>query len=346
MTLRVSVVAGAGYVGGELVRLLLGHPEVVLGQITSDSHPGRVIATVHPNLRHFPALRFAKPADLDICDVLIVADREPSLGRTLAELRQLAPLVIDCGPRLRFRDADTFRTWYGGAPESADALATAVYGLPELHRSQLRGATLVSGAGCSAVASILSLLPLVRAGWPVLGPAVIEARFGSSAAGSRPEAASHHPERSGAVRVFAPAEHRHSAEVVQALGWPAEAVSYSAVAIEMVRGISVSTHCLLERPLSDRDLWAAFRDVYRREPFLRIASQRSGLHRFPDPRWTLGTNFCDVGFALDRSGRRLTLMAALDNLGKGAAGNVIQAMNCALGMDESLGLGFPGLHPI
>ncbi len=344
--MRVSVVGGAGYVGGELVRLLLGHPGVTLAQVSSASHAGRPLFGVHPNLRGFTDRRFAAPGDLEPCDAVIVAHGGDGGGPPLAALRRLAPRLIDCGPRLRLRDPAVFRAIYGSEPEPADLLAEAVYGLPELTRSALAGATLVSGPGCSAVATTLALLPLARAAWPLAAPAVVEARFGSSAAGARPSASAHHPERAGAVRVFAAEGHRHGAEVAQALGWPLDRLSYAGVAVEMVRGIAVSVRCFLQEPVTEGQLWSAFRQAYDGEPFVRIVAQRQGLHRLPDPRWLAGTNLCDVGFALDPSGRRLTLLAALDNLGKGGAGAAVQALNCMEGMPETAGLTFPGLHPL
>ncbi|HUY61558.1 MAG TPA: N-acetyl-gamma-glutamyl-phosphate reductase [Candidatus Dormibacteraeota bacterium] len=344
--IRVSVVGGAGYVGGELVRLVLGHPQLTLAQVTSSSHQGRPVASVHPNLRGFTEQRFADPADLQPCDAVLVANTTPGRGPSLVELRQLAGVVVDCGPQLRLRDPRAYRSWYPDEPAPEELLAEAVYGLPEMSRSQLRGSTLASGAGCSATATILALLPAVRSGWVLTAPACVEARFGSSAAGAQPTSASHHPERSGAVRVFAPEGHRHQAEVAQALGWDERSLSYSGVAIEMVRGISVSVRCFLARPVTESQVWEAFRSAYREEPFIRVVTQRRGLHRYPDPRWLAGTNLCDVGFALDRSGERLTLLAALDNLGKGAAGNAVQTLNCMLGLEERSGLGFMGLHPL
>lgn len=344
--MRVSVVGGAGYVGGELVRLLLGHPQVTLAQVTSSSHRGRPVASVHPNLRGFTEQRFADPASLQRCDAVIVANGSPATGPSLAELRQLADVVVDCGPQLRLRDPDEYRAWYRSEPPPDHLLAEAVYGLPELSRGRLRGSSLASGAGCSAVATILALLPAARAGWALTAPACVEARFGSSAAGARPTPGSHHPERSGAVRVFAPEGHRHQAEVAQALGWEQRSLSYSGVAIEMVRGISVSVRCFLAQPVTEAQVWEAFRSTYQAEPFVRIVTQRQGLHRYPDPRWLAGTNLCDVGFALDRSGERLTVLAALDNLGKGAAGNAVQTLNCMLGLEERAGLNFMGLHPL
>ena len=343
---RVSVVGGAGYVGGELVRLLLGHPGLELGQVTSGSHQGRPLCSVHPNLRGFTELRFANPGQLEPCDAVISTGGGSSEDPSLTRIRELAPVVLDCGPRLRLRDRAVYRSWYEDEPEPESLLAEAVYGLPEINRAQLSRAKLASGVGCSAAAVILALLPLARAGWQLASPAIIEARFGSSAAGSKPGPGGHHPERSGAIRLFAPEGHRHQAEVAQALGWEPAQLSYAGVAVEMVRGISVSIRCFLQRPVTEPDLWEAFRATYRDEPFVRIVAQRSGLHRYPDPRRLAGSNICDVGFALDRSGERLTLLAALDNLGKGAAGTAVQSLNCMLGLEERAGLSFTGLHPL
>ncbi len=343
---RVSLVGGAGYVGGELIRLLLGHPGVELAQVTSSSHRGRPVSSLHPNLRGFTDLRFASPDELEPCDAVVASGAGSGADPSLERMRELAPVVIDCGPSLRLRDAVAFRNWYQSNPAPEAVLRDAVYGLPEINRARLRQARLASGVGCSAAATILALLPVVRAGWELAAPAVVEARFGSSAAGARPTPGGHHPERSGAVRVFAPGGHRHQAEVAQALGWDEDQLIYSGVAVEMVRGISVSVHCLLRRPIRDAELWAAFRTTYREEPFVRIVAQRAGIHRYPDPRWLAGTNLCDVGFALSGSGERLTVMAALDNLGKGAAGNAIQVLNCMLGWGERAGLDFIGLHPL
>ncbi|MGC2191193.1 MAG: N-acetyl-gamma-glutamyl-phosphate reductase [Candidatus Dormiibacterota bacterium] len=343
---RVSVVGGAGYVGGELVRLLLGHPGLELGQVTSQSHRGRPLASVHPNLRGFTELRFTDHHQLESCDAVVSTGTGVSAQPSLSQLRQLAPVVLDCSPRLRLRSSIQYRSWYQTDPEPEGVLAEAVYGLPEINRSALSQTKLASGVGCSAAATILALLPLARAGWPLATPAFVEARFGSSAAGSKPGPGGHHPERSGAVRVFAPEGHRHQAEVTQALGWDPAQLSYSGVAVEMVRGISVSVRCFLQRPVTEAELWDVFRATYQEEPFVRIVAQHSGLHRYPDPRWLVGTNICDVGFSLDGSGERLTLLAALDNLGKGAAGNAVQSLNCMLGLEERAGLGFTGLHPL
>jgi N-acetyl-gamma-glutamyl-phosphate/LysW-gamma-L-alpha-aminoadipyl-6-phosphate reductase len=231
-------------------------------------------------------------------------------------------------------------------------LSEAIYGLPELHREELLEAKLVSGTGCMATTAILGLAPLYRAGIVNQNiPLVVEAKVGSSAAGATPGASSHHPDRSGAVRSFEPTGHRHTAELIQELGQfngglLSQTVAFSATAIELVRGILVTAHVFLNERLDERALWRIYREAYQREPFMRLVKERSGVYRYPEPKILAGSNFCDVGFALDGEQQRVVVMSALDNLMKGAAGNGVQALNCMFGWEETLGLTFPGLHPV
>jgi N-acetyl-gamma-glutamyl-phosphate/LysW-gamma-L-alpha-aminoadipyl-6-phosphate reductase len=260
--------------------------------------------------------------------------------------------VIDLSADFRLRSAALYQRWYGAPHSRPDLLVEAVYGLPELHREELPEATFVSGTGCMATAAILGLAPLYRSGIVNTAiPLVVEAKVGSSAAGATPGAGSHHPDRSGAVRSFQPTGHRHSAELIQELGAIAGSelqppVAFSATAIELVRGVLITAHVFVRESLDERMLWRIYRAAYQREPFIRLVKERSGVYRYPEPKILAGSNYCDVGFELDASQRRVVVMAALDNLMKGAAGNAVQALNCMCGWDETLGLTFPGLHPI
>jgi N-acetyl-gamma-glutamyl-phosphate/LysW-gamma-L-alpha-aminoadipyl-6-phosphate reductase len=274
----------------------------------------------------------------------------------------LASRIIDLSADFRLRRADNYPRWYGHAHPRADLLAQATYGIPELHREALPGATLVSGAGCLATAAILGLRPLVQAG--VLdheAPLVIEAKVGSSASGAEVTPASHHPDRSGAIRSFQPTAHRHTAEILQELPWPdaanpaAQASSkpgyvrglyFSGTAIELVRGALITAQAFLRERLRERELWAVYRAAYGGEPFIRLVKERSGVYRYPEPKLLAGTNYCDIGFEIELHTRRVVVMAALDNLMKGAAGNAVQTLNAMMGWDESLGLQFSGLHPL
>ncbi len=200
-----------------------------------------------------------------------------------------------------------------------------------------------------ATTAILGLYPLYQAGVvDPTAPVVIEAKTGSSGSGGGPSLGSHHPERSGALRSFKPTGHRHAAEVMQELtvDGVTPPVAFSATVIEAVRGILATSHVFLKEPLPERDLWAIYRAAYKDEPFMRIVKEASGIHRYPEPKILSGSNYCDIGFERDPDSNRLVVMAALDNLMKGASGQAVQAFNIRCGFPETAGLEFAGLHPI
>ena len=347
--MRAAVVGASGYTGGELLRLLLAHPDIEVEQATSERLGGKFVHSVHPQLRGRTALRFVSRAELEPADVLFLALAHGESSREIEQLRALAPVIIDLSADFRLRDADAYPGWYGWRHPCPQLLDEAVYGLSELHRDELRGASLIATGGCLATAAILGLLPLVRAG--VIDhskPLVVEAKVGSSAAGAQATPATHHPHRSGEMRSFAPTGHRHTAEILQELGLGGERsnVSFSATAVEAVRGVLVTSHVFTTEDLSDRDLWGLYRAAFAEEPFVRAVKEAHGIHRYPNPKILSGTNFCDVGFERDVRSRRIVVMSALDNLVKGAAGQALQALNVRCGWEERLGLDFSGLYPI
>ena len=340
--LTVSIVGGSGYVGGELLRLLLFHPHVEVQQITSASQTGRYVYTVHPNLRGVTALQFVHPDVLAAADVLFLALPHGQAGRAIERYAALAGRIVDCSADFRLRDPAAYARWYESEHPAPAWLERFVYGLPERQRPVLAGAGYASGVGCNATAAILGLGPLADAG--VLHEAVVDVKVGSSEAGAQPSASSHHPERSGVIRSFKPTGHRHQAEVVQALGTGFR-LHFSVTSVELVRGVLATCHCLLNRSLAEKDIWQLYRAAYRCEPFIRLVKSSTGIHRFPEPRLLAGSNYCDLGFEVDPDTGRVVVMAALDNLMKGAAGSAVQSMNVMLGWDETAGLTFPGLHP-
>ncbi|HVC79712.1 MAG TPA: N-acetyl-gamma-glutamyl-phosphate reductase [Chloroflexota bacterium] len=346
--LRASIAGAAGYTGGETLRLLLGHPEVTVSQITSQSLRGQPAHAAHPNLRRRCDLTFTAREDLEECDILFLCLPHGEAAGTIDRYLALAPLVIDLSADFRLRDPDSYATWYGHAHPRPELLGSFVYGLPELHREQLRGASRISGTGCLATTAILGLSPLVASGLVAADPIVLEAKVGSSAGGVAPGPDSHHPERSGALRSFAPFGHRHTGELLQELppiAGQALKIHFSATAVEAIRGVLVTAHLFLQEDIEPRRLWQVYRQAYGAEPFIRLVAERQGLYRYPEPKILAGSNFCDIGFAHDREGSRVVVMAALDNLMKGAAGNAVQCMNLALSWPEATGLEFLGLHP-
>jgi N-acetyl-gamma-glutamyl-phosphate/LysW-gamma-L-alpha-aminoadipyl-6-phosphate reductase len=341
----VSVVGGSGYVGGELIRLLAFHPHVTLRQVTSGSQAGHYLHAVHPNLRGVTDITFSDPASLQPCDLLFLALPHGEAGAQIERFAGLGKRIVDGSADFRLRDPAAYRRWYGADHPAPDWLGRFVYGLPELHRADLAGARYASGVGCNATVTLLALAPLAERG--LLQRVVADVKVGSSEGGAQPTAASHHPERAGAVRSFMPTGHRHQAEIRQELGGEFE-LAFSVTGVELVRGALATAHCFLAEPLEERELWKLYRARYQSEPFIRLVRQKSGIHRFPEPKLQAGSNWCDVGFAVDPDapGNRVVVIAALDNLMKGAAGSAVQAMNLMMGWDERAGLTFPGLHPL
>ncbi len=336
---RVAIAGGSGYIGGELVRLLLAHPHAELVAVTSEHLAGRRVDGANPNLRGLTELRFTGAGDFRDPDVLLVAGSHRKTMARMPELLASAERVIDLSGDFRLRDAATYARYYEVEHTAPELLGSFVTGLPELHRDELRDADRISVPGCMATAGILALKPLAGL---LRDTVYVDARCGSSGAGATAGPANLHSERSGALRVFAPTSHRHEAEITQATGL---AVRMSATGVEAVRGVQVVCRATLADGADEAVIRAAYRQAYREEPFVRIVAQRRGTYRYPEPKILLGSNFCDVGFAVDQGTAQVTAIAALDNLVKGGAGNAVQCLNIRFGWPERLGLEFPGLHP-
>lgn len=340
--IRAAIVGGSGFTGGELLRLLHFHPEVDVTQITSREHAGRYVYTVHPNMRNVSKLQFVHPDALQEADVLFLAVPHGTAASNIEQYAALAPKIIDLSADFRLNSTSAYEQWYGQTHPAPDWLERFVYGLPERKREVLRGANYASGVGCNATTLNLALYPLVNSG--LVESIHAELKVGSSEGGNSANAGSHHPIRSGAVRTYAATHHRHMAEAQMILG---EDVSlrFSVTAIEMVRGVALLAHVELNKQIAEKDLWKTYRSAYRDEPFIRLVASKTGLHRLPEPRVVAGTNYCDIGFELSADGRHVVIIAALDNLGKGAAGSAVQSMNLMFEFDECAGLEFPGIYP-
>jgi len=337
-----SVVGASGFAGGELLRLLAGHPGFELAQATSREHANRTVGSVHPNLRSLD-LRFADPGDLEAVDVLFAAAPHGVAMEHVAEWRDLADTVVDLSADFRLDTEAQYDEWYDGH-SAPGHLADAVYALPELSREELPGADLIASGGCNATATILGLLPLSEAGLLADAQVVVDVKVGSSEGGAGGGPASSHPERSGVVRPYAPTGHRHEAEIEQALG---VSVSFTAHAVDMVRGASATCHVFPAETPSKSDFWAAFREAYGDEPFVDVVAGGSGgAYRYPEPKVVAGTNGAEVGFEVDEANGRVVTFAAVDNVVKGSAGQAVHAANLALGHEETAGLDQFGLHPV
>jgi N-acetyl-gamma-glutamyl-phosphate/LysW-gamma-L-alpha-aminoadipyl-6-phosphate reductase len=346
--LRVSIVGASGYTGGELLRLLLAHPHVTVQQVTSERSAGEYVHFTHPNLRGRTKLQFVSAADLEACDLLFLCLPHGGAMERIDHFGALADRIVDLSADFRLRNPAGYVTWYGKPHANPAWLERFVYGLPELHRAQIQGARYVSGVGCNATATTLAIWPLFQAGLVDVSRGVIcEVKVGSSEGGNKSSEATHHPERAGVMRSFAPTGHRHTAEIMQALAFTGGdvAVHLSATAVDNVRGVLATAHLFAKEGVAEKDLWKAYRQAYRDEPFVRVVKEKTGVYRYPEPKILSGSNYADVGFAVDEGSGRIVAIAAIDNLMKGAAGTAVQCMNLMLGWDETTGLEFAGLHP-
>jgi N-acetyl-gamma-glutamyl-phosphate/LysW-gamma-L-alpha-aminoadipyl-6-phosphate reductase len=337
-----AVVGGSGFTGGELLRLLAGHPEFEIAQATSREYTNKTIGHVHPNLRELD-LRFSDPDDLESVDVLFAATPHGVSMQHIDAFQDAADTVVDLSADFRLDTEAQYEEWYDGH-ECPEYLEESVYALPELTREQLPGADLIAAGGCNATATILGLKPLFDQG--ILSgdeQVVVDVKVGSSEGGASGGKASSHAERSGVVRPYAPTGHRHEAEIEQFLGL---SVSFTVHAVDMIRGASATCHVFPGEPVSKGDLWGAYRGSYEDEPFMRLVAGGGGVYRYPEPKAVAGTNYGEVGFELDPGNKRLVVFSAIDNMMKGSAGQAVHAANVALGLEETAGLEFGGLHPV
>jgi len=346
--IEVSILGGSGYAGGELLRLLLFHPEVKVKQVTSQRFSGQPVSLIHPNLRSVCDLIFCQAEELKPCDLLFVALPNGESMKFMARLKKLSAKIIDLGADFRLNNPQVWESYYHTPHLLPELTGKFVYGIPEIYKEQIKKADLVAGPGCEAIVSILSLYPFIKNDLIRKDLIIIDAKMGSSQSGNKATPSSHHPERAGAVRSYQPVGHRHVAEIEQVLNEFGQdvVVNISATAIEMVRGILVTIHTFLRDDVSEKEIWKVLRNEYKDKPFIRIVKEEQGLYRFPEPKILQGTNFCDIGFEKEIRGNRLVILGAIDNLVKGTAGNAVQCMNLMFGFNEMLSLEFPGLHPI
>ncbi len=342
MSYSASVVGASGFTGGELLRLLDGHPEFDPVQATSRSQTNKTVGHVHPNLRHV-GLRFSDPGDLESVDILFAATPHGVSMERIDDFRDAADTVVDLSADFRLDSEEQYDEWYDGH-DRPELLDESVYALPELNREALPGADLIAAGGCNATATILGLKPLLDDGLVTDDDrVVVDVKVGSSEGGAGGGDASSHPERSGVVRPYAPTGHRHEAEIEHFLGL---STAFTVHAVDMIRGASATAHAFPDERVTKGNLWDAYRGAYEDEPFVELVAGGGGVYRYPEAKAVAGTNRAEVGFALDPGNGRIVCFAAIDNMMKGSAGQAVHAANVALGLDETAGLDFKGLHPV
>jgi N-acetyl-gamma-glutamyl-phosphate reductase len=342
--IKVGIVGGTGYTGVELLRLLAMHPQVQVIQITSRAESGRQVSELYGNLRGHFDLAFSEPdaEKLAACDVTFFATPNGTAMKMVPALLEAGTRVIDLAADFRLRDPAVWEQWYGMPHSCTDVLAEAVYGLPELNREQIRSARVVANPGCYPTASALGFLPLVEQGLVDTSSLVADCKSGVSGAGRGANAAMLMGEVGESFKAYGVAGHRHLPEIRQTLsGVSAQPVELTFVPhlVPMIRGIHATLYARLSAEAGD--LQALFEQRYADEPFVDVLP--AGSH--PETRSVRGVNHCRIALHRPQGGDTVVVLAVIDNLTKGAAGQAIQNMNLMFGLDERSGLDQVALLP-
>lgn len=345
--IRVAVVGATGYTGGELLRLLAHHPGVSVTAVTSEQSAGKALSESFPSLARIidrPLVAFDAEKIAAQADMVFVALPAGAAMQAVATLVSLGRRVVDLSPDYRLTDPEVYRTWYGSPHRHLALLAKAVYGLPELHRRRIAKARVVGNPGCYPTAALLALAPLVKKGlWRPGTPMIIDAKSGLSGAGRGATLPYHFSEANESLMAYKVGRHRHQPEISQELARAsrvAPQVIFTPHLAPMTRGVFCTIYAET-RPLTPERATAVYQAYYRDEPFVRVLEHGES----PQTKAVWGSNYCDLGIAVDPETQRVVLMAAIDNLVKGAAGQMIQCANLMMGLDETAGLPICGVHP-
>ncbi|MBN2231352.1 MAG: N-acetyl-gamma-glutamyl-phosphate reductase [Deltaproteobacteria bacterium] len=345
--IRAAIVGASGYTGGELMRLLAGHPRMELTVVTARQAVGRPVVDLFPSLRDCCPLVFREydPVELAAAaDVVFTALPHKAAIEVVAGLAAAGLRVVDLSADFRFSDAAVYEAWYQEHARP-DLLDLAVYGLPELFRRRIVAADIVGNPGCYPTAALIGLAPLFREGLVAAGrPVFIDAKSGASGAGRTLAAGSLFCEIDEGLKPYKVGSHRHQPEIVEQLGRyagvPAE-VLFVPHLVPISRGIVSTMYVPLRQDASTEDIAALYGRYYGAEPFVRPLP----AGEMPNVLAVRGSNFCDIGFVSAAAGRTLVVATAIDNLVKGAAGQAIQNANLMFGLEETAGLTGLPLYP-
>ena len=331
---EVAILGASGYVGAELLRLCSGHPQLRPARLFGDSQAGQKLAAVHPHLAPaFPDLvveRF-EPAALDGIGLVFAALPHGHSQKLASEILGRGVKFVDLGADFRLDEAEAYARWYGEEHQAPELLDRFVYGIPELHREAIRSADAVAAAGCYPTSAILALKPLLEL--VEADSLIVDAASGVSGAGKGLKDETHFNSVDENFTAYGLLNHRHTAEMEMALGGR---LLFTPHLAPMNRGILATCYAKAKGPC---DPLAALRDAYADEPFVFVSE------RPPSTKWTLGSNCVHVTARYDERTGRVLAIAALDNLVKGAAGQMIQCANLMLGFEETLGLPRVGVWP-
>lgn len=346
--LPVGIVGASGYGGVQLIRLLMDHPRVEVVYLGGRSSAGKPFAELYPHLGHCVDLTIEE-IDVDQiasrCQVVFLSLPNGLACQMAPTLLEKGCKVIDLSADYRFKNLQTYKTWYGGERNDQKTVEKAVYGLPELYRDRIAQTQLVGCPGCYVTTSLLALAPLLKQGLIQSDTAIIDAKSGTSGAGRTAKTNLLLAEADSSVSPYGVARHRHTPEIEQIcshLAGHEVMVQFTPHLMPMVRGILATVYATLRDPgLVREDLTTIYTAFYRASPFVRVLP--SGT--YPQTKWACGTNLCYISIEVDTRTDRVIVMSVTDNLIKGQAGQAIQCLNVMMGWEETLGLPLLSFYP-
>ena len=346
--IKIGIVGASGYSGSELLRFLVNHPgELQVALCTSETYAGQCIDSVLPNLRGFLSSKF-EALDLDSLkkkvDVVVLAVPHKVAMSFVPQILAQGLRVVDFSADYRLEDAETYEAWYHAEHTSPSLMSKSVYGLPERYRNCIRSAQLVANPGCYPTSAILAAMPFVKHGVVELDSIIVDSKSGISGAGPKPSENTHYANRESNFVAYGIGVHRHTPEIEQELSAVASEparVTFTPHLVPMTRGILSTVYMRLTEEMSTSEALDMYTAFYENEPFVRVLPTGT----YPQTKAVLGSNYCDVGLEVDARTRHIVAMAAIDNLGKGAAGAVVQNLNLMFGFKETDGLKVPGMMP-
>ncbi len=347
--IKAGIVGASGYVGGELLRLLINHENIEIKYATSKSHKNEKVSRLHPDLYGLTDLRFSDKTPMEVAsdvDVIFLALPHGTSIKYVPDLVETGVNIIDMSADFRLKNPEKYPEWYGFEHNYPDLLNKFVYGMPELHRNEIKNAKYIATPGCIASSSIYSIAPFLSLS---LDSNIInvDAKVGSSGSGSGLDESKVFSERFNSIRAYKPVHHRHTPEIEQELKYVSNKdikIALSAHSVNMVRGILTTSSIYA---VSDEiKLWSLLREFYGNERSVRLIMDKKSNYRYPDPKTVIGSNFVDIGFAMDNYIKRIVSFGAIDNMIKGASGNAIQSMNLMYKFNEYESLIMPSLFPV
>ncbi len=338
--IRVGIIGSTGYAGNELVRLLMGRPDVKIVWFGSHSYVGQNYADIYRNTFEIVDVQCMEDdmaALAEQVDVIFTATPQGLCFSLVNEEILQKVKIVDLSADFRLKDVATYEKWYGLTHQAPQYVEEAVYGLCELNREAVKMARIVANPGCYPTCSILSIRPLLEAGLIDPKSIIIDAKSGTSGAGRSAKVQNLYCEVNETIKAYGVASHRHTPEIEEQLGYLAGTdvtLNFTPHLVPMNRGILVTAYANLIKPVTYEEVKAAYDRCYGNERFVRVLPK--GV--CPETRWVHGSNYVDVNFIIDSRTNRIIMMGAMDNLVKGAAGQAIQNMNLMFGLPEETGL--------